>query len=268
MFRKHLCIVFPLFSINLYESIQANNYEGFGMGIIKNYARQLLKALRFMRNNHIIHCDLKPENILLKSKKDDPEKGEIVIIDLGSSCFYQQRLYTYIQSRFYRAPEIILGIPYTSGIDMWSFGCILIELMVGFPIFPGESEKEHFSLIMKYRGVQPIDVLEQSTRGDLFFDEDLKPIPVKTSQNEDLEPNTKSIAQFLETDDILFLKFVDQCLHWDPELRLTPDEALNHPWLKGAKPIPPTPDIDTELEDKIKKLFEDRSHTKSPASVT
>ena len=53
---------------------------------------------------------------------------------------------------------------------MWSFGCILIELFVGFPIFPGESEAEQLALHMQYKGIPPIDVLEQSSRGDLFFD--------------------------------------------------------------------------------------------------
>jgi dual specificity tyrosine-phosphorylation-regulated kinase 2/3/4 len=97
-----------------------------------------LQALKYLRDENVIHCDLKPENILLKS----PDKSGIKVIDFGSSCFSNERIYTYIQSRFYRAPEIILGIPYTTAIDMWSFGCILAELYTGFPLFPGESEME------------------------------------------------------------------------------------------------------------------------------
>jgi dual specificity tyrosine-phosphorylation-regulated kinase 2/3/4 len=107
-----------------------------------------------LKEENIIHCDLKPENILLKS----PDKSGIKVIDFGSSCFYQQRIYTYIQSRFYRAPEIILGIPYTTAIDMWSFGCILTELFTGYPIFPGESEQEQLALIMEMKGI-PDDYL-------------------------------------------------------------------------------------------------------------
>ncbi len=59
------------------------------------------------------------------------------VIDFGSSCFLSERVYTYIQSRFYRSPEVILGLPYTMGIDMWSLGCIAAELYTGYPIFPG-----------------------------------------------------------------------------------------------------------------------------------
>ena len=62
------------------------------------------------------------------------------VIDFGSSCLVTERLYTYIQSRFYRAPEVILGLPYDTAIDMWSFGCILAELFTGYPLFPGENE--------------------------------------------------------------------------------------------------------------------------------
>ena len=85
-----------------------------------------------------MHCDLKPENILLRHYN----KAMVKIIDFGSSCFSHERVYTYIQSRFYRAPEVILGIPYSFEIDMWSFGCVVCELINGMPIFPGASEAD------------------------------------------------------------------------------------------------------------------------------
>ena len=109
IFRNHLCISFELMSINLYEFLKLNDFEGLSLSLIRRFAIQLLYALKYLRENEVIHCDLKPENILLK----DPSKSGIKIIDFGSSCFTDERVYTYIQSRFYRAPEIILGIPYT-----------------------------------------------------------------------------------------------------------------------------------------------------------
>ena len=160
MFRNHLIISFELFSINLYEFIKNNNFQGVSLSLIRRFAIQMLQALKFLRDEDIIHCDLKPENILLKS----PDKSGIKIIDFGSSCFSDQRIYTYIQSRFYRAPEIILGIPYTTAIDMWSFGCILVELYTGIPIFPGESENEQLALIMQVFGIPSEQVLAQGTR--------------------------------------------------------------------------------------------------------
>lgn len=68
-----------------------------------------------------------------------PNRSIIKVIDFGSSCLSTERVYTYIQSRFYRAPEIILGMQYGTAIDMWSFGCILAELYTGYPLFPGEA---------------------------------------------------------------------------------------------------------------------------------
>jgi dual specificity tyrosine-phosphorylation-regulated kinase 2/3/4 len=138
VFRSHLLISFELLSINLYEFIKANNFQGISLGLVRRFAIQILQALKFQRENKVVHCDLKPENILLKATN----KSGIKIIDYGSGCMLNERIYTYIQSRFYRAPEVILGIPYTQAIDMWSFGCILAELYAGYPLFPGENEQD------------------------------------------------------------------------------------------------------------------------------
>lgn len=111
----------------------------------------MLITLRFLRENNIVHCDMKPENILLR----ESNKSGIKIIDFGSSTYENEQFYTYIQSRFYRAPEIMLGIRYTPAIDMWSLGCILYELFVGFPLFAGEDEKEQMQCIMEVKGLPP-----------------------------------------------------------------------------------------------------------------
>jgi serine/threonine protein kinase len=66
-----------------------------------------------------------------------PSRSAIKVIDFGSSCFVNERMYTYVQSRFYRSPEVIMGLPYGCEIDMWSFGCIVAELYMGYPLFPG-----------------------------------------------------------------------------------------------------------------------------------
>lgn len=86
----------------------------------------------YLHHLRIIHCDLKPENILIKSYS----RCEIKVIDLGSSCFLLDNLSLYVQSRSYRAPEVILGLPYDQKIDIWSLGCILAELYTGDVCFP------------------------------------------------------------------------------------------------------------------------------------
>ena len=125
-----------------------------------------------MSENNIIHCDLKPENILMKKI----DKSGIKIIDFGCGCFKNEKIYTYIQSRFYRAPEIVLSIPYTAAIDMWSFGCIIYELFAGTPLFAAEDEKDHMAYMMEIKGIPPRSVLVRSERRKVFFDDDYNPI--------------------------------------------------------------------------------------------
>jgi len=78
-------------------------------------------------------------------------------------------VYTYIQSRFYRSPEVILGMNYAMAIDMWSVGCILAELYTGVPIFPGENEHEQLACIMEVIGMPDASIVNRSSRKKLFF---------------------------------------------------------------------------------------------------
>ena len=91
------------------------------------------------------------------------------MIDFGSSCYEHQRVYTYIQSRFYRAPEVILGARYGMPIDMWSLGCILAELLTGYPLLPGEDEGDQLSCIIELLGMPPQKLLDQSKRAKNFI---------------------------------------------------------------------------------------------------
>lgn len=156
VFRNHVCIVLELLSINLYEFLHHNKFNGVSLDLIRRFSIQLLQALMILEQRRIIHCDLKPENILLK----EINKSGLKVIDFGSSCFENEKLYSYIQSRFYRAPEIILGLPYGLPIDMWSFGCIMAELYVGCPIFPSEHEKDHMGMLLEVFGMPPQKVLD------------------------------------------------------------------------------------------------------------
>ncbi|KAH8402809.1 hypothetical protein KR215_000279, partial [Drosophila sulfurigaster] len=166
-FRNHTCITFELLSINLYELIKKNGFKGFSLQLVRKFAHSLLQCLDALYKNEIIHCDMKPENVLLKQQGRSGIKVIIYyftlhtlnkyiymstttqVIDFGSSCFESQRVYTYIQSRFYRAPEVILGAKYGRAIDMWSLGCILAELLSGHALFPGENESDQLACIIE-----------------------------------------------------------------------------------------------------------------------
>ncbi|CAG2221099.1 DYRK2_3_4 [Mytilus edulis] len=164
------------------------------------------------------HCG--QENILLRQRG----QSSIKVIDFGSSCYEHQRVYTYIQSRFYRSPEVILGLPYSMPIDMWSFGCILAELYTGYPLFPGENEVEQLACIMEVMGLPPNNVLEQATRRRLFFDSKGNPRSITNSKGKKRRVGSKDLQQAVKTSDANFLDFIRRCLEWDPSIRMTPEE--------------------------------------------
>jgi dual specificity tyrosine-phosphorylation-regulated kinase 2/3/4 len=232
IFRSHVCLVFELLSMNLYEFIKNTDFRGVSMGLIRRFAIQLLHSLKFIKEQEIIHWDLKPENILLKT----PTKSGIKIIDFGSSWFMDEIVYTYIQSRFYRAPEIMLGIPYQAAIDMWSFGWIIAELFWGLPLFPGESEREQMSLLIEILDVPNDVVIAKSPYRHKFFDKENKAYIMDNIKGEKKVPASKPLPLMIEWDDENFLDFIEKWLDWDPETRMTPDGALRHVWILEGLP--------------------------------
>ncbi|KAF9105285.1 hypothetical protein BGX27_009703 [Mortierella sp. AM989] len=230
-FRNHLCIATELLSINLYEFIKSNSFQGFSLGLIKRFCTQLLQSLELLNRNNVVHCDLKPENVLLKHST----KSSIKVIDFGSSCLENEKVYTYIQSRFYRSPEVILGMAYNMAIDMWSLGCILAELYTGYPLFPGENEQEQLACIMEIQGVPEPYLVERSSRRKVFFDSNGNPKLVVNSKGKKRRPGSKTLGQMLKCTDILFLDFISKCLIWDPERRMKPQEGLMHDWILEGK---------------------------------
>ncbi|KAF9388536.1 hypothetical protein CPC16_006455 [Podila verticillata] len=233
-FRNHLCIASELLSINLYEFIKSNSFQGFSLGLIKRFCTQLLQSLDLLNGHNVVHCDLKPENILLKH----PTKSSIKVIDFGSSCLENEKVYTYIQSRFYRSPEVILGMSYNMAIDMWSLGCILAELYTGYPLFPGENEQEQLSCIMEIQGVPDRHLIEKSSRKKVFFDSAGNPKIVVNSKGKKRKPGTKTLGQSLKCNDTVFLDFISKCLIWDPEKRMKPSEGLQHEWISDVRATP------------------------------
>ncbi|KAF2621809.1 hypothetical protein BU25DRAFT_482286 [Macroventuria anomochaeta] len=230
-FRGHLCISTELLGMNLYEFIKAHEFKGFSTRLIRRFCKQILSSLVLLKTQRVIHCDLKPENILLAH----PLHSEIKVIDFGSSCFENEKVYTYIQSRFYRSPEVILGMSYGLPIDMWSLGCILAELLTGYPIFPGENEQEQLACIMEIFGPPEKHLIEKSSRKKLFFDSLGKPRVTVSTKGRRRRPSSKTLQQALKCDDEAFLDFIARCLRWDPERRMRPDEAMQHEFITGAR---------------------------------
>ena len=259
-FRNHICITFELLSMNLYELIKKNKFQGFSLQLVRKFAHSILQCLDALYKNRIIHCDLKPENILLKQQG----RSGIKVIDFGSSCYEHQRIYTYIQSRFYRAPEVILGAKYGMPIDIWSLGCILAELLTGYPIFPGEDEGDQLACIIELQGMPPQKLMEVSKRTRNFVSSKGYPryCTVTTAADGQTQltggrsrrgkyrgpPGSKDLITALKgCDDPLFIDFMKRCLEWDPSTRMTPSQALRHAWLRRRLPKPPSNENDSKI---------------------
>ncbi|WVZ68296.1 hypothetical protein U9M48_017255 [Paspalum notatum var. saurae] len=234
--QEHLFIVTELLRANLYEFQKYNHESGgevyFTLPRIQVIARQCLEALVYLHHLRIIHCDLKPENILIKSYS----RCEIKVIDLGSSCFLTDNLCLYVQSRSYRAPEVILGLPYDQRIDIWSLGCILAELYTGEVLFPNEPVSMMLAQMIGIIGPIDMEMLELGQETQKYFtdDYDLFTKNEVTDQLEYLIPEKSSLRRHLQCPDSEFVDFLSYLLQINPRKRPTADEALQHPWLSFA----------------------------------
>uniref|UniRef100_A0A8C3BHP3 Homeodomain interacting protein kinase 4 n=1 Tax=Cairina moschata TaxID=8855 RepID=A0A8C3BHP3_CAIMO len=157
-FQDSACtyLVFELLEQSLFEFQKKNNFSPLPVRHIRTIVAQVLVALDKLKELAIIHADLKPENIMLVDHARHPFR--VKLVDFGLACIFSEVCFIkepYIQTRFYRAPEILLGLPFCEKIDMWSLGCVVAELHLGRPLYPGRNEDEQVRYICKTQGLPP-----------------------------------------------------------------------------------------------------------------
>ena len=227
VFRNHICIVLEMLGHNLYEYQRSMGFKPLDMKVVKGIAKQVLEALSFVHSHGYVHCDMKPENILLI-----PGSTTLVkIADFGSACRIGAKHFDYIQSRFYRAPEVLLGIEYGPPMDMWSLGIILVELLTGNPMFNGASENDQLWKYMEVFGVPPKSVIDQGKRSDKFFDDKGKPLPARGLKK---AVSNVALQTITHSHDVRFLDFIKKCFEWDQTKRMTASAALTHKWFDAS----------------------------------
>ncbi|CAH8258045.1 unnamed protein product [Arabidopsis lyrata] len=232
-YREHLLIVCELLKANLYEFHKFNRESGgevyFTMPRLQSITIQCLESLQFLHGLGLIHCDLKPENILVKSYS----RCEIKVIDLGSSCFETDHLCSYVQSRSYRAPEVILGLPYDKKIDVWSLGCILAELCTSNVLFQNDSPASLLARVMGIVGSFDNEMLTKGRDSHKYFTKNrmLYERNQESNRLEYLIPKRTSLRHRLPMGDQGFTDFVAHLLEINPKKRPSAAEALKHPWL-------------------------------------
>jgi dual specificity protein kinase YAK1 len=251
----HICIVMPLLSRSLFDGLCESSGLSRLLARVHGVMDELLQALDFVHRLGIIHCDLKTDNVLFAN--EDAE--HICVIDFGSAIIDAKDRGVYIQSRFYRSPEIILGLPWDSRIDVWSAGCVAAELFLDFAIFGCETESDVIHSMVALLGPFPEHVLQASSRWQRFFDvgpggfetkndpgtvlltshcyrqvfeergvQNLENMILGHCQPENSEEEAKLQA---------FMDFVKTLLNVDAETRVTAARARTHPFILGH-PLP------------------------------
>ncbi|KAJ4482327.1 kinase-like domain-containing protein [Lentinula aciculospora] len=248
--RGHLCIVFESLSMNLRDVVKRFGKDvGLNIRAVRAYAHQLFLAISLLKKIGVMHADIKPDNILVNE-----QKSLLKLCDLGSASDASENEITpYLVSRFYRAPEIIMGAPYDPSIDIWSIGCTLYELYTGKILFPGRSNNQMLLLMMELKGRFNSKMIKKAKFGDNYFDEmggfnsvekdrvlgtDVVRKVHLSKPMRDLRSRLMPPTSVKMKDDeskllTSFIDLLDKCLALDPARRISPREALVHPFIRG-----------------------------------
>ena len=198
------------------------NHTKFDSIMIKIYSYQMLKCIGYLHSLGIAHRDIKPHNILI-----DPFDNALKLCDFGCAKHLSktEKNIAYICSRFYRPPELVIGATiYGPQVDVWSMGCVIAELVINRPIFPGKSANEQLTEIMKILGTPNKE--EINAMNPKYKDGDKLP---------KVNPILWKDVFKGKTNDELYIDLISHLLVYDPNKRYTPYQAMCHPFCNDIK---------------------------------
>nr|XP_023899135.1 serine/threonine-protein kinase AFC3-like [Quercus suber] len=258
-YRNHICIVFEKLGPSLFDFLKRNKYCPFPVDLVREFGRQLLESVAYMHDLHLIHTDLKPENILLvssdyvrlpgykKVSSDEmlsrclPKSSAIKLIDFGSAAFDNQNHSSIVSTRHYRAPEVILGLGWSYPCDLWSIGCILVELCSGEALFQTHENLEHLAMMERVFGPLPEHMIRRADKGaEKYFRRGLRlNWPEGAVSRESIRAVNKLnrlkdlVSQHVESSRFSLTDLLNGLLMYEPSERLTARQALNHPFFNN-----------------------------------
>eukprot|EP00898_Chlorokybus_atmophyticus_P000837 jgi/Chlat1/1754/Chrsp134S02088 len=223
---RDIYLVFEHMETDLHAVIRANILED----IHKQYTMyQLFRCLKYMHSAELLHRDIKPSNLLLNSD------CQVKVADFGLARSVSQLnnetgpspvLTDYVATRWYRAPEILLGsTKYTYGVDMWSSGCILGEMLCGRPIFPGTSTMNQLERILQVTGVpsrEDVDAIKSPFAGTMLE---------SLTANNTSKTARKSMRELFLNASPAAEDLLRRLLVFNPAKRITAEEALRHEYV-------------------------------------
>ncbi|KAJ6828001.1 serine/threonine-protein kinase AFC1-like isoform X3 [Iris pallida] len=256
-YRNHICIVFEKLGPSLYDFLRKNSYRSFPIDLVRELGRQLLESVALMHDLRLIHTDLKPENILLVSSeyikipdykfvpgsskdgsdlKNLPKSSAIKLIDFGSTTFEHQDHNYVVSTRHYRAPEVILGLDWNYPCDLWSIGCILIELCSGEALFQTHENLEHLAMMERVLGPLPQHMMSRADRrAEKYFRRGVRlDWPEGATSRESMRavwklPRLQNLVmQHVDHSAGDLIDLLQGLLRYEPSERLKAREALRH----------------------------------------
>ena len=252
-YHGHMCISFEMLGLSVFEFLKDNNYQPYPMAHVRHIGYQLIQAVCFLHENKLTHTDLKPENILFVNSDYDIEydsrrkrdvrqvkNPDIKLIDFGSATFDHEHHSTVVSTRHYRAPEVILELGWAQPCDVWSIGCILIELYLGYALFQTHDNREHLAMMERILGPLPTRMVERTKtkyfyRGKLVWSE-------KSSSARYVRENCRPLRRFARNDESEhqeMLDVVEAALEYDPSRRPMLSQLLQMPFFNAVRgPLP------------------------------
>lgn len=247
--RGHLCLVFEPLHMNLREVVKKLGGQGLNIKAVRSFAKQLMTALRHLKKCNILHGDIKPDNIIVNSTMQ-----AVKICDLGSAGDIDKCDITpYLCSRYYRPPEVILGMMYDEGVDMWSIGTVLYELYTGKIMFEGNDNNEMLQFFQEIKGPFPGKKLRKAKFYGKYFNEQLlfklkKVDPLTKKVMTDLTKIVKptrdlysemkmhmqeNASDYEKKKLVQLADLLEKMFILDHERRITVEEALRHNFLQN-----------------------------------
>ncbi|MCO5575848.1 hypothetical protein L7F22_029653 [Adiantum nelumboides] len=237
-YQNHICIVFEKLGPSLFDFYKANDFHPFTVNMARRICRQLLESVAYIHSLGFVHTDLKPENILLTSseytkaldtKLRVPKSSDVKLIDFGSTARHRKHRTSIVSTRHYRAPEVILGLGWSYPCDIWSVGCILVELCSGELLFDTHENIEHLAMMERILGSIPSRLSRNSTgEAEKYFRHNGKldwPEGASSSKSD-------LVAKHADYFTLLLTDLLRGLLNYDPEERLTASEALRHQFFR------------------------------------
>jgi serine/threonine protein kinase len=230
------------------------SYTGLPLHFIRVMLTQILSGLMLLESRGIVHADVKPENLVLSMRRFGPMSTlqeymanltalvddtdwtnvEVVLIDWSSASVGYSQKAPYVQTRFYRAPEVLLRQQYGPLVDIWSLGCVAAELFLGNPLFPGGDEIDMLRQIQLKLGVLPNSIVRRLGEDSAARHSDQWKIAPSMYSPGNFELFLRERSGRDDFDFLAFVNILRLMLQLNPDARITASSASLHPFITGA----------------------------------